>query len=113
MPGEAPLRINQAASLLLAGQPDAAAVAAQLACELAPEDQNAWALLGLAWRLLGDPREAWLNDYRWVVAVDLEPPAGYADMAAFNAALARASASGISALVLTRIPTAPKPSATS
>ncbi len=87
-PGEALLRINQSASLLMAGQPAAAAEAAEAASTLAPDDQNAWALRGLAWRLQGDPRDSWLNDLRWVQAVDLEAPEGHADMQAFNAALA-------------------------
>jgi hypothetical protein len=42
-------------------------------------------LLGLAERALGDEREGRLNDYESFVQVfDLEPPAGYADMASFN-----------------------------
>ncbi len=57
--------------------------------ELAPQSQYALALLGLAWRLLGDAREGWLNDYaRLVAVVDLEPPPGWSSMAAFNEQLA-------------------------
>jgi uncharacterized protein (TIGR02466 family) len=87
-PREATLRINQASALLMAGQPAAAASAAEAACTLSPDDQNAWALKGLAWRQLGDPRERWLNDLRWVQPVDLPVPEGHHDMQAFNAALA-------------------------
>lgn len=87
-PEQTALRTNHAATLLTARRADAAAVQAEAACVLAPEDQQAWALLGQAWRELGDPREAWLNDYqRFVAVVDLPAPAPYPDMAAFCAAL--------------------------
>ena len=36
---------------------------ANKAVEHSPDDQFAWAYLGLAWRLLGDEREHWLFDY--------------------------------------------------
>ena len=88
-PNDVQARVNRAASLLVARRPDAAVVAAQEACELGPDNQNAWALLGLAWRATGDAREAWLNVYRWVWPVQLEPPTGFADMASFNAELAQ------------------------
>ncbi len=88
-PHDAVLRSNHAASLLAARRPDLAATEAQTACELAPQSQYALALLGLAWRLLGDAREGWLNDYaRLVAVVDLEPPPGWSSMAAFNEQLA-------------------------
>ena len=84
------LRVNWASSLLIAGQSAAAAEQAQAAIALAPLDQQAWALLGTAWRLLGDPRAVWLHDaVRLVSVVDLAPPAGFESMAAFNAALAQ------------------------
>jgi uncharacterized protein (TIGR02466 family) len=82
------LHINQASSLLVAQQVQAAEDAAQAALRLSPQDQNAWALQGTAWRLMGDPREAWLNDYaRFVGAVDVDVPEGFADMASFHCAL--------------------------
>jgi tetratricopeptide (TPR) repeat protein len=88
-PQLAELRINHACSLLIARRPDAAAREAEAALALAPLDQQALALLGLAWRLLGDPREAWLNDHeRQVQVVDLPPPPGHADMDTFMQALA-------------------------
>lgn len=88
-PGQADLHANHAASLLMARRPELALAEAELARALAPHDQYALALVGLAWRALGDAREAWLNDYpRFVQVCDLEPPPGWADMAAFNTALA-------------------------
>ncbi len=93
-PAEAELYINQTASLLVAGQASAAAEQAQAALQRAPEDQRAWALLGLAWRVLSDAREAWLNRYaEFVAVVDLLTPAGFADMADFNRELAQELAS--------------------
>lgn len=42
-----------------------------------PLDQMPWAFLSLAWRMLGDPREAWLCDYdRLVMPVDVPGPDG-------------------------------------
>ena len=61
------------------------------AIELDPHNQEAWAHLGTAWRLAGDAREDWLFDYgRLVGYVEVEPPAGYPDMATWLAALATA-----------------------
>lgn len=42
---------------------EAAALWAQKALDNSPNDQFAWAYLGIAWRLLGDEREHWLYDY--------------------------------------------------
>lgn len=76
-PRKAELRVNHAASLLVAGRAAAAASVAQAALAVAPEHQHALALLGLAWRSLGDPRECWLNDYeRFVGVFDLTAGAG-------------------------------------
>ena len=52
-------------------------LAAQLAGEAAHRggDQMGWALLGVAWRMLGDAREHWLCDYeRLVMVTDVTPP---------------------------------------
>jgi tetratricopeptide (TPR) repeat protein len=93
-PAEAELHINHSASLLVARQAAAAVEQAQAALQHAPDDQLAWALLGLAWRVLNDPREAWLNRYaEFVAVVDLPAPAGFADMADFNRELAQELAS--------------------
>lgn len=75
--------------LLKTGQWDAAASRALESTGLDPRNQEAWAYLGTAWRLLGDPREEWLCDYdRLVGMIDVEPPDGYVDLDAFLAALA-------------------------
>ena len=90
-PRQAATHINHASSLLQAGQPGLAARSAELAVELDPLDQQAWAFLGLAWRATGDERESWLNDYQHHVQVfDLQPPEEWTDLAAFNRALAAA-----------------------
>lgn len=44
-------------------QPEAAVAAAEAALALNRHDQLALAYLGLAWRMLDDPREFWLHDY--------------------------------------------------
>lgn len=74
--------------LLRVGDWHAAAATATAATRLNPSDQEAWAYLGTAWRLLNDPREYWLCDYeRLVGLVEVEPPAGFNSMADFLAAL--------------------------
>lgn len=61
------------------------------AVALAPLDQRNLAFQGLCWRLSGDPRAVTLNDYeRFVKRYEIPLPEGYADIRAFNEALARA-----------------------
>ncbi len=61
---------------------------AQAAVRINPEDQEAWAYLGTAWRLLGDAREEWLCDYeRSIVFLEVETPFDYADADEHIAAL--------------------------
>lgn len=87
-PGDAELHLNMATSLLIARRPELAALAVQNALSLQPADIQAWAVCGLCWRLLGDERAAWLNDYgRLVSVVDLSPPPGFDSMPDFNLAL--------------------------
>ena len=88
-PDNGELHTHHAASLLVAGRPDAALAAAETACALAPRHQHAQAIRALAWRSLGDPRAAWADaPQRLIRAYDLEAPAGFASMEAFNSALA-------------------------
>ncbi len=70
---------------------EAAARHATRATELAPDAQTGWAYLATAWRMLGDARGTWLNDYeRLTVAMTLEPPQGFASTAEFLAELGEA-----------------------
>ena len=62
-PAHQPLHTTIAHVALKSGDPATARAAAMQAAQLAPEDQTAWALLSVALRLLGDPREHWLTDY--------------------------------------------------
>ena len=83
--------ITWAACLLQAGQQAQAVQVAELAVQMAPHNQEAWAMAGLAWRVVGDPRAHWLNDFsRHVQVFDLDPPPGWPDLASFNHALAQA-----------------------
>lgn len=60
------------------------------AVQVAPRDQEAWANLGTAWRLLGDAREYWLFDYENLIGyLDVDPPPGFTDPGSFLAALER------------------------
>jgi uncharacterized protein (TIGR02466 family) len=90
-PGQAAPLISHAHTLLQTGQLALAGQQAQAALQLEPLSQQAWAMLGVAWRAAGDTRDAWLNDYHQHVQVfDLAPPPGWQDMDAFNRALAAA-----------------------
>ena len=67
-----------------AGRPERAAEILELRTANDPRDQLAWAMLALAWRLLGDPRERWLCDYDQLVMVtDVPAPDGSLDPAAY------------------------------
>lgn len=80
--------VDYARALLARGRPREALGHARLGAERMPFDQRALAYLGLCWRLLGDDRDARLNDYdNLVVTRDLPLPPGYADIASFNAPL--------------------------
>lgn len=51
----------------------AAEEAALAATRIAPDDQTAWSLLTVIWRMTGDPREIWLADYeRLVLEIELD-----------------------------------------
>lgn len=81
-------RLNLAHVLLAEGDAKAAEGHALAASELNRDDQSAWALLSVIWRLLEDPRERWLADYeRFVMPVDLEAPEGWTNMTGFLADL--------------------------
>lgn len=74
--------------LLCAHKPELAQQHAYRAAQLMPEDQFAWAYLGLSWRLLNDSRYYWLNDYQnFVQAVEIDIPNGFSDLLEFNAGL--------------------------
>lgn len=77
-----------AANLIRLNRADEAAHYAYADAQRNPMDQQAWAALSIAWRLIGDPREQWLCDYdRYVLSGEIEPPRGYADLPAFIAVL--------------------------
>lgn len=73
--------ISHARLRLRLGQPDRAARIAETAIATDRDDQTAWAYLGIAWRLLDDPREFWLHDYERHVGV-MVPSAPQIDDAA-------------------------------
>jgi tetratricopeptide (TPR) repeat protein len=90
LPDSVQMRRNLVPALLRAG----AFVEARDICDAllgaTPDDQLLIAYRAAALRMTGDPRYSQLQDYGRLVRSYLpEPPAGYADIAAFNAALAR------------------------
>jgi tetratricopeptide (TPR) repeat protein len=65
-------------SYAVAGDIRAAENHALKASQIEPYNQAPWALLTVIWRLLDDPREAWLADYdRLVMPIDLDAAPGF------------------------------------
>lgn len=84
-PQDPPIRHGLIGALLQAGDPVTAAAMAEERLRESPWDQTALAQLGLAWRIRDDGREAELHGFDELIRVfELEPPAGYGDMTAFN-----------------------------
>ena len=80
--------VAYAQHLIRVGKADQAVRYALMDAERDPEDQQAWSTLSVAWRLTEDAREHWLCDYeRFVLAGEIAPPEGYADLPGFIAAL--------------------------
>lgn len=76
--------------LLRAGEWRAAAERASAAIQIDPDNQEAWAYLATAWRLLDDPRELWLCDYdNAITFIEVPPPPGYGDQDSFLGELRR------------------------
>ena len=79
---------NIAITALQAKDPQKAAAMAEQSLRLLPVDQAGLAVLGSAWRMMGDERDEMLNGYDDLIRVfDLEPPEGFSSMADFNAEL--------------------------
>jgi tetratricopeptide (TPR) repeat protein len=88
-PSNPDLAFHLCAALLRKGDPEKAALAAAQGLQLAPGDQLGLALLGSAWRMMGDARDEELNGYDSLIRIfDLPAPAGFSSMAQFNAELA-------------------------
>jgi tetratricopeptide (TPR) repeat protein len=84
-PATAPLYQSLAATALQARDPEKSAAFAEKSLRLSPVDQSGLALLGSAWRMLGDARDEMLNGYDELIGVfDLEPPQGFSRMEDFN-----------------------------
>jgi tetratricopeptide (TPR) repeat protein len=83
---ENPSLYGEAAAILLQmHEPDRALEMSQAGLRRDPQDQTCLALVGTSYRVRGDAREEAHNGYqRLVQVIDLEPPAGFADMAEFN-----------------------------
>ncbi len=77
--------INYGRALLACQQPEEALRQVRAGTALTPFNQRAWAYLGLCWRMLGDERDASLNDYENLVrAYEIPVPAGYRNIDEFN-----------------------------
>jgi len=77
-----------AEAAIAAGDAEKAAAFAERSVALSPYDQVALAILGTAWRVLGDERDETLNGYDSLIQIyDLDPPEGFSGMESFNAEL--------------------------
>lgn len=77
--------ISYGRALLACQKPDEALRQVQAGAALTPFNQRALAYLGLCWRLLGDERDAAMNDYENLVrAYEIPVPEGYSSSAEFN-----------------------------
>ncbi len=84
------LHHHLAATALQARDPQKAAALAEMSLRLAPVDHYGLAMLGSAWRMMGDERDEMLNGYDELIGIyDLEPPEGFSSIAAFNQELNR------------------------
>lgn len=85
-PAYAPVLREVARAQIILDRPAAALATIAPRLDADPHDQQALALRGLGWRLTGNARAGWLNDYdRLIGAAPLVPPDG--DVAGFNARL--------------------------
>ncbi|MBP7370312.1 MAG: tetratricopeptide repeat protein, partial [Arenimonas sp.] len=74
--------------LIKAGRWDAASKCAMETIQADAFNQEAWAYLGIIWRLQGDSREFWLCDYeRFITLQEIELPSGYSELPEFLATL--------------------------
>lgn len=87
-PEDVEIRASLAVAMLRTGDARRAESLIEEGLILDPDSQICTSLLGLAWRMQGDPRDEEVTGYQNHVRVfDLEPPKGYADMQSFNAEL--------------------------
>jgi tetratricopeptide (TPR) repeat protein len=83
------IALRLSAALLRKGDPQKAAHMAEQGLRLTPADQMGLALLGSAWRMMGDARDEELNRYDSLIRIfELAPPEGFSSMSQFNAELA-------------------------
>ncbi len=78
------MRLDYAAMLIFAADYDAAMRQLDVVARNQPYQQLMWAYRGLCWRLTGDERYHWLNDYdAQVKSFVLETPEGYSNLERF------------------------------
>lgn len=90
-PDDTGLRMDTARLLIQKGQYDDALHHLDHVKRIKPYDQEMWAFRGLCWRLTGDERDHWLNDYeRFVQSQPIDVPDGYGLLEDFLADLEEA-----------------------
>jgi uncharacterized protein (TIGR02466 family) len=86
MPDASPNQlISYGRALLACNKPEEALIQVRAGAALTPFNQRALAYLGLCWRLLGDERDAMLNDYdNMIRPYNIPVPEGYGSITEFN-----------------------------
>ncbi|MGA1640719.1 MAG: tetratricopeptide repeat protein [Steroidobacteraceae bacterium] len=88
-PDELRFLIDRANLALREAEPEVAQQSIGRALQVSPHHQEAWAYQGILWRLSGDARHDWLNDYeRLLRDYELPVPPGFTSVAEFMQALA-------------------------
>ena len=87
--GNVPLLTLAATVSALRSDPERGLALCERALALTPRDQGVIATASICARMTGDERDEFWNDYDGLIRIfDLEPPAGFSTMKAFNAELA-------------------------
>ena len=77
--------------LLEAGEYEYALEQTELAEKINPDYQKIWSIKGDCWRILGDERYHWLNDFENLIQpIEIEVPEGFSNIETFNEALTEA-----------------------
>jgi len=87
-PGDKSIRISACQNMIRMGDYETALMHLEAAEKHAPNDQEMWAYRSLCWRMTGDERHEWLNDFeRYVAPAVIETPPGYQSLDIFLAEL--------------------------
>ncbi len=83
-PENSDIRLDASKLMLQSGDYHDALTLLETVAQQSPFDQRMWAYKGLCWRMLGDERDEWLNDYNNTIEPFLiDVPEGYANLSQY------------------------------